>query len=68
MRVTSPNREASDDQTLPPLQMGGPSQPQQWSQLGQDLSTESNDDERNLVSFANIMNVVEDVVTQFEGG
>ena len=68
MKVTSPNREASVDQTLPPLQMGGPSQPQQWPQLGQDLSTDSNDDKRNLVSFIDIMNAAEDVVTQIEGG
>ena len=68
MRVTSPNREAFVDQTLPPLQMGGPSQPQQWPQLGQDLSTDSSDDERNLVSFADIMNAAEDAMTQIKGG
>ena len=65
--MTSPNREESIDQTLPALQMGGPSQPQQWPQLGQDLSTDSSDDERNLVSFVDIMNAAEDVATQFEG-
>ena len=66
--MTSPNRRASDEPTLPPLLMGGPSQPQQWSQPWQDLSTDSSDDERNLVSFANIMNTAEDAVSQFQGG
>ena len=68
MRVTSPKREASVDQTLPPLQMGRQSLPQQWPHLGQDLSTDSSNDERNLVSFTDIMNAAEDVVTQIEGG
>ena len=68
MRVSSPNREASNDPTLPLLLMGGPSQPQQYSQPRQDLSTDSSDDERNLVSLANIMNAAEDAVSQSQGG
>ena len=66
--MTSPHREASNDPTSPPLLMGSPSQPQKWSQPRQDLSTDSSDDERNLVSFANIMNAVEEVESQFQGG
>ena len=65
-RVTSRDKEASIEETLPPLQMGGPSQPQPWPELGQDLSSDSNDDERNLVSFAAIMNAAEDATTKFE--
>ena len=68
MRVISPDREASDDPTLPPLLMGGPSQPQQWSQPRQDLFIDSSNDERNLVSFVNIMNAAKDAVSQFQGG
>ena len=60
VRVTSPNREESIDETLPALHMDGPSQPHQWPQLGQDQSTNSSNDERNLVSFVDIMNAAED--------
>ena len=65
--MTSPDREASIDQTLPPSQMGRPSQPQQWPELGRDISRDSSDDKRNLVSFAGIMNAAENATTQFEG-
>ena len=47
--------------------MGGPSQPQPSLERGEDLSSDSNDDERNLVSFAAIMNATEDAATEFEG-
>ena len=47
--------------------MGGPFQPQLWPELGQNLFSDSNDDERNLVSFAAIMNAAKDVATKFEG-
>ena len=40
--------------------MGGPSQPQYLPERGLDLSSDSSDDERNLVSFATIMNAAED--------
>ena len=40
--------------------MGGPSQPQHLPDRGLDLSSDSSDDERNLVSFATIMNAAED--------
>ena len=66
-RVTSTNREASIEETLPPLQMGRPSQPQPLPEHGQDLSSDSNNDERNLVSFAAIMNAAQDGATGFEG-
>ena len=66
-RVTSRDREASVEETLPPSQMGRPSQPQPWPELGHDLSSDSSDDERNLVSFTAIMNAVEDAATEFEG-
>ena len=65
--MTSPNREESIDETLLALHMGRPSQPHQWPQLGQDGSIDSSDDERNLVSFIDIMNAAEDAATQFEG-
>ena len=68
VRVTSFHREAFNDPTSPPLLMAGPSQPQQWSQPRQDLSTDSSDDERNLVSFANIMNAAEEAESQFQRG
>ena len=47
--------------------MGGPSQLQPWPKLGQDLSSDSSDDERNLVSFAAIMNAADDAAIEFEG-
>ena len=40
--------------------MGGPSQPQHLPERGLDLSSDSSDDEQNLVSFAAIMNAAED--------
>ena len=67
VRVTSPHREASNDPTSLPLLMGSSSQPQKWSQPWQDLSTDSSDDERNLVSFAHIMNAAEEAESQFQG-
>ena len=66
-RVTSPDRAASIEETLPPSQMDGPSQLQPLPEHGLDLSSDSSDDERNLVSFAAIMNVVDDGATGFEG-
>ena len=59
-RVTSPDRPASIQETSTPSQMGGPSQPQHLPERGLDLSSDSSDDERNLVSFAAIMNAAED--------
>ena len=47
--------------------MGRPSQPQPFPERGQDLSSNSSDDERNLVSFAAIMNAAHDGATGFEG-
>ena len=67
VRVTSSNREESIDVTLSALHIGGPSQPHERPQLCQNDSTDSNDDERNLVSFVDIMNAAEDAATQFEG-
>ena len=55
------------EKTLSPSQMGGPSQPQPLLESGQDLSSDSSDDERNLVSFAAIMNATHDGATGFEG-
>ena len=46
--------------------MGGPSQPQPLPKHGLDLSSDSSDDERNLVSFAAIMNAAEDGGTRFQ--
>ena len=43
-----------------PSQMGGHSEPQHLPERGLDLSSDSSDDERNLVSFVAIMNAVED--------
>ena len=65
-RVASTDREASIEKTLPPSQMGGPSQPQPSPERGEDFSSDSSDDERNLVSFAAIMNAAEDAATEFE--
>ena len=59
-RVTSPDRPASIQDTSTPSQMGGPSQPQHLPERGLDLSSDSSDDEQNLVSFAAIMNAAED--------
>ena len=42
--------------------MGGPSQPQHLPERGLDLSSDSSDDEQNLVSCAAIMNAAEDGV------
>ena len=46
--------------------MGGPSQPQLLLQRGLDRSSDSSDDERNLVSFAAIMNATEDGGIRFQ--
>ena len=65
--MVSSSKEKSFDQTLPALDMSGPSQTHQRPQLGEDMSTASSDDERILVSFVDIMNAAEDAVSQFEG-
>ena len=64
--MTSTDREASIEETLPPSQMDGPSQPLPSPERGEDLSSDSSDDERNLVSFTAIMNAAEDAATEFE--
>ena len=65
LRVTS--TKASIEETLLSSQMGGPSQPLLSPERGEVLSSNSSDDERNLVSFAAIMNAAEDAATEFEG-
>ena len=67
VRMTSPNKEESIDETLPALHIGGPSQPHERLHLHQNNNTDSSDDERNLVSFVDIMNAVKDAASQFEG-
>ena len=66
-RVSSPYRAASTEETLPPNWVGGPSQPQPLPEHGQDLSSDSSDEERSWVSFAAIMNAAVDGPTGFEG-
>ena len=65
--MVSPSREDSFYQTLPALDMGGPSQAQQRPTVGEEQSTASTDDEKILVSFVDIMNAAEDAASQFEG-
>ena len=66
LRVTSTDREVSIEKTLLPSQLGGPSQPQPSPERGEDLCSDSSDDEKHLVNFATIMNVAEDAATEFE--
>ena len=68
VRVNSPYREESIDEVFPTMHMGGPSQPHRWPEPRQEQSTDSTDDERNLVSFVDIMNAATDVGSEFEGG
>ena len=66
VRVSSPGREECSDDTFPALHLDGPSQPHQWPQPRQEHSGDSTDDERNLVSYVDIMNAAEDAGSHFE--
>ena len=67
MRVRSPGREESVDDTFPTLHLGGPSEQDRWPQLRQQHSADSTNEERNLVSYVDIMNEAEDVGSPFQG-
>ena len=67
VRMSSPGREESVDDTFSELHLGGPSQPHQWPQPGQEHSADSTDDERNLISYVHIMNAAEDAGSHFQG-
>ena len=67
LRMSSPAREESIDDTFPTSHLGGPSQPCQWPQPGQEHSADSTDEERNLVSYVDIMNKAEDAGSNFQG-
>ena len=67
VRVRSPGREESIDDTFPTLHLGRPSQQDRWSQPGQEHSVDSTDEERNLVSYQDIMNEAEDAGSHFQG-
>ena len=67
VRVRSPGREESVDDTFPMLHLGGPSQQDRWPQPRQEHSADSTDEERNLVSYVDIMNKAEDAGSHFQG-
>ena len=65
VRVRSPGREESVDDTFTTLHLGGPSQQDRWPQPGQEHSIDSTDEERNLVSYQDIVNEAEDARSHF---
>ena len=66
-RITSGDQESSIEVTPIVVHTAGPSSPKKWPQPGVPLSSDSSDDERNLVSFADIMDAAERAVDDFEG-
>ena len=67
VRVRSLGKEESVDDTFPTLHLGRPSQQDQWSQPRQEHSADSTAEERNLVSYVDIMNEAEDAGSHFQG-
>ena len=67
VRVKSPGREESVDDTLPTLHLGRLFQKDRWAQPRQEHSADSTDEERNLVSYVDIMNEAEDAGSHFQG-